>query len=82
MISGLGRTYGINASSGLPEKKFCFNLLNSLHYNAENNYLFLNRKDIIKFKANNKNVNFPTRFYLGSISDGFSANKCVSFFSR
>ena len=27
---------------------------------------------IFKFKADNKSVNFPTRFFLGSISDGFS----------
>ena len=27
---------------------------------------------IFKFKADNKNVNFPTRFYLEGISDGFS----------
>ena len=28
---------------------------------------------IFKFKAGNKNVNFPTQFCLGSISNGFSA---------
>ena len=44
----------------------------SLHYNADNSYLFVNGKEIFKFKADDKNVNFPTRFYLGSISDGFS----------
>ena len=26
----------------------------------------------LKFKADNKNVNFPTQFCLGSISNGFS----------
>ena len=26
-----------------------------------------------KFKASNKNTNFSTQFYLGSISNGFSA---------
>ena len=51
--------------------KFCL----SLHYNADNSYLFLNRKQIIKFKADKKNVNLPTRLCLGSISDGFSATK-------
>ena len=45
----------------------------SSHYNADNSYLFVNRKEIFKFKANNKNVNFPTQFCLGSISNGFSA---------
>ena len=34
--------------------------------------MFVNGKQIIKFKADNKNVNFPTRFCLESISDGFS----------
>ena len=47
----------------------------SLHYNADNNYLFINGKEIFKFKADNKSVNFPTQFCLGSISNGFSAMK-------
>ena len=45
----------------------------SLHYNADNSYLFVNGKEIFKFKAANKNVNFPTQFCLGSISNRFSA---------
>ena len=32
-----------------------------------------NEKEIFKFKADNKNVNFPTQFCLGSISNGFGA---------
>ena len=44
----------------------------SLHYNAENSYLFFTGKEIIKFKADNKNVNFPALFCLGSISYEFS----------
>ena len=47
----------------------------SLHYNADNSYLFVNGKEIIKFKADDKNVNFPTRFCLESISDGFRASE-------
>ena len=50
-------------------------LVLSLHYNDDNSYLFVNGKEIIKFKADSKNVNFPTRFCLGSISDGFSATE-------
>ena len=46
-----------------------------LHCNDDNSYLLVNEKEIIKFKADNKNVNFPTRFCLGSISDGFSATE-------
>ena len=45
----------------------------SLHYNAGNSYLFANGKEILRFKADIKNVNFPTQFCLGSISNGFSA---------
>ena len=37
--------------------------------------MFVNEKEITKFKAKNKNVNFPTRFCLESISDGFSATE-------
>ena len=48
------------------------NVFLSLHYNADNSYLFVNGKEIFKFKANSKSVTFPTRFCLGSISNGFS----------
>ena len=48
----------------------------SLHYNADNSYFFVNRKEIFKFKAGNENVNFPIQFCLGSISNGFSAHVC------
>ena len=40
----------------------------SLHYDSDNSYLFFNGKGIFKFKADNQNVNFPTR----NISNGFS----------
>ena len=67
---------------GSPEKKirFMFTKSNnkfslSLHYNADNSYLFVNGIEIIKFIANNKKVNFQTRFCLGNISDGFSATE-------
>ena len=38
----------------------------SLHYNAENTYLFINGNEIFKFKAYTNNVNFRTQFCLGS----------------
>ena len=44
----------------------------SLHYNGDSKYLFVNGKEIFKFKAGNKNVNFPTKFGLGSIYNRFS----------
>ena len=47
----------------------------SLHYNDDNSYLFVNGKEIIKFKVDNKNVTFPTRLCLGSISDGLSVTE-------
>ena len=47
----------------------------SLDYNADNNYLFVNGKEIFKFKTGNKNVNSPTQFCLGSISNGFSVSE-------
>ena len=49
-----------------------------LHYNGDNSYLFVNGKEISKFKTGNKNVNFPTQFCLGSISNGFSESREVS----
>ena len=82
LILGKGPTFGNNGSFGESKKKFSINFIKantkfclSLHYNDDSSYWFLNWKEIIKFKADNKNVNFPTRFCLGSISDGFSATK-------
>ena len=49
--------------------KFCL----SLHYNGNNSYLFINGKEIYKFKTSNKNVNLPTRFFLRSISNKLGA---------
>ena len=34
--------------------------------------MFVNGKEIFKFRADSKNVSFPTRFCLGNISDGFN----------
>ena len=48
-------------------RKFCL----SLHYNADNGYLLINGKEVFKFKADNKNSNFLTKFCLGSIYNGF-----------
>ena len=61
---------------GSTEKKFSINFTKantkfclSLHYNANNSYLFVNGKEIFKFKADNKNINFPTQFHLGILMD-------------
>ena len=37
--------------------------------------MFKNGKQIFKFKAKNKCLNFPTQFCLWSISNGFSATE-------
>ena len=52
----------------------------SLHYNVDNSYLFVNGKEIFKFKTDNKNVNFPTQFCIGRISNGFSATESRKVF--
>ena len=64
-------TYRVNGGFGSPEKKFDINftkanikLCLSLHYNSDNSYLFVNGKQIFKFKADNKVFNFPTQYNL------------------
>ena len=44
----------------------------SLHCNVDNSYFFVNGKEKYKFKASNKNVNFPTQLYLGIMSNKFN----------
>ena len=78
-----GPIIGSTGIFGLPEKEssisfseansqFCL----SLRYNADNSYLFVNRKEIkFKFNVDNKNVNFLTQFCIGSIYIGFSASE-------
>ena len=72
-----GPTFSISRSFGSAEKMLSINfskattkLCLSLHYNDDNSYLFVNGKEIFTFKGNNKNVNFPTPFCLGSIFNG------------
>ena len=47
--------------------------MHKFDYNGDNSYLFVNGKEIYKFKANIKNVDFPSQIYLGSISNKFWA---------
>ena len=82
LILDFGPTFGINGSFGSPEQKSCIHFTKanpafcwSLHYNTDNSYLLDNEKEIFKFKADNKNVNFPTQCCLGRISDEFSATR-------
>ena len=48
--------------------KFCL----SLHYDGDS-YFFVNGKEICKFEVSNKNINFPTQFRLGTLSNKFGA---------
>ena len=82
LVLGEGPTDDINSSVGTTEKKSSTNFgrgktkfFLSLHYNGGNSYLFDNGKKIYKFKADNKNINFPTQFCLESISNEFGAVK-------
>ena len=77
LVLGEGSSFGIDGSFGSPDKKdrISFSKVRtrfylSLHYNDDNSYLFVNGKKIFKFKANNKNANFPIPFCLWSISSG------------
>ena len=60
LILGEGDTFGINGSFGAPEKKIDINFSKakakfclSFHYISDNRYLFVNGKEIYKFKASN-----------------------------
>ena len=68
LILGEGPTFGINGSFRSLEKNFSINFTKAntkfcliLHYSADKSCLFVNGKEIFKFKADNKNVNFPTQ---------------------
>ena len=59
----LDPTFGINGRFGSPEKKFSINFSKgnskfclSLHYNADNSYLFVNGGEIFKVKAKNNSI--------------------------
>ena len=67
LVLGQSLTFAINGSLGSPNKivsinfskaniKFCL----SLHYNANNSYLFVNEKEFFEIKVDNTNVEFPT----------------------
>ena len=82
LVLGEGLTFGINESFGSPEKKFCINFSKSnrkfclsSHYNVDNSYLSVNEKEIFRFKADNKSVNFPTQFCLRNMSNGLGLEK-------
>ena len=58
LMLGEGGTFGINGSFGVPKKRFNINFSKvntksclSLCYNTDNIYLFIDRKEIFKFKC-------------------------------
>ena len=57
--------YSINFT--VTKKKFCL----SLHFNGANSYLFVNSKEIIKFKAKNSEI-VAIPLCLGNISEDWS----------
>ena len=76
LVLGKALTDDINGRIGTAEKTFSINFSKakakyclSLHYNSDISSLFVNRKKNCKFKANNKNINFPTLLCLGRISN-------------
>ena len=80
-----GSTFGIHPRFGSPEKNININFSKtntkcclSLPYNADKSYLFVSAKEVFKFKADNKNINFSTQFFLGSISNGFNAAESIT----
>ena len=76
-----GDTFGINGSFGATGNQFSINFSKaktkfslSLSYNGDNTYLFVERKEMFTFKANEKMlINFAIQFCLGSISNELCA---------
>ena len=60
-----GTTDDINGIIGAVEKTFSVKFSETKKKVWLSSYLFVN--EIYKFKADNKNVNFPTQFCLGSM---------------
>ena len=82
LVLGEGPTNDINGSIGAIEKKFSINFSEtrtkfflSLLDSGSNSYLFVNGKEIYKFKADHEIVNFPTQFCLGSLSNKFESEE-------
>ena len=81
LILGIGLTQGLGEHSLTAEKMYSINFTNinekfclSLHYNGANSYLFVNGKEIVKFKAENSEI-VATPLCLGSISKDWSTDK-------
>ena len=80
LILGKGPTQELGENSSTTEKMYSINCTKknakfylSLHYNGANSYLFVNGKEIIKFKAKDSEI-VPTPLWLGNITKEFSEN--------
>ena len=79
LILGEGLTQGLDGITLTAEKKYSINftvssrkLCLSLHFNETNSYLFVNGKEIIKFKAKDSEI-VAAQLCLRNISEDFSA---------
>ena len=77
LILGIGPTQGLE-NTLTPEKMYSINFTEkdkkfclSLHYNGTNSYLFVNGKEIIKFKAKYSEIT-ASPICLGNILKGWS----------
>ena len=80
LILGRGFIQGIDGTAISAEKIYSINFSEtgarfclSLHYKRDNSYLFVNSKEIIKFKAENSEI-IEDPLCLGNISKAFSEN--------
>ena len=72
LLLGERDTFGFIGSTGAADGKCRINFSKESRnfcFNAGNSQLFINEKEIFKFKTNNKSVNFPIQFCLGSVSN-------------
>ena len=80
LILGKGPTQGVGLHSLAAEKMYSINFTKfntkfclSLHYNAANNYLFVNATEIHKFKVKHSEI-VPNNLCLGNVLKDFSAS--------
>ena len=80
-LMGTGLTQGINDTTIYAEKNFYRNFTDfgkkcvlSLHYNGDNNYLFVNGRQELKFKAKSYQL-VKEKFCIGNLSDQWTIRK-------
>ena len=80
LILGTGPTQGLGEHSLTAEKMYSINFTKeytkfclSLHYNGANSYLFVNGREIIKFKEKDSNI-VARPLCLGNISKNWSTD--------